>query len=149
MSSDIQYMQEALALAHEAERANEVPVGAVLVADGEIIGRGSNAPIATNDPTAHAEIQAIRAAAAAVGNYRLVETTLYVTLEPCPMCAGAMVHARVGRLVYGCADPRSGSAGSVYDLVRSEQLNHRLEVTAGVLEDECRELLQGFFRQRR
>ena len=149
MSSDIQYMQEALALAHKAERANEVPVGAVLVADGEIIGRGSNAPIATNDPTAHAEIQAIRAAAAAVGNYRLVETTLYVTLEPCPMCAGAMVHARVGRLVYGCADPRSGSAGSVYDLVRSEQLNHRLEVTAGVLEDECRELLQVFFRQRR
>jgi tRNA(adenine34) deaminase len=149
MSSDIQYMQEALVLAHEAERANEVPVGAVLVADGEIIGRGSNAPIATNDPTAHAEIQAIRAAATAVGNYRLVETTLYVTLEPCPMCAGAMVHARVGRLVYGCADPRSGSAGSVYDLVRSEQLNHRLEVTAGVLEDECRELLQGFFRQRR
>ena len=149
MSSDIQYMQEALALAHEAERANEVPVGAVLVADGEIIGRGSNAPITTNDPTAHAEIQAIRAAAAAVGNYRLVETTLYVTLEPCPMCAGAMVHARVGRLVYGCADPRSGSAGSVYDLVRSEQLNHRLEVTAGVLEDECRELLQVFFRQRR
>jgi tRNA(adenine34) deaminase len=149
MSSDIQYMQEALVLAHEAERANEVPVGAVLVADGEIIGRGSNAPIATNDPTAHAEIQAIRAAATAVGNYRLVEATLYVTLEPCPMCAGAMVHARVGRLVYGCADPRSGSAGSVYDLVRSEQLNHRLEVTAGVLEDECRELLQGFFRQRR
>jgi tRNA(adenine34) deaminase len=149
MSSDIQYMQEALVLAHEAERANEVPVGAVLVADGEIIGRGSNAPIATNDPTAHAEIQAIRAAATAVGNYRLVETTLYVTLEPCPMCAGAMVHARVGRLVYGCADPRSGSAGSVYDLVRSEQLNHRLEVTAGVLEDECRELLQEFFRQRR
>jgi len=149
MSSDIQYMQEALALAHEAERANEVPVGAVLVADGEIIGRGSNAPIASNDPTAHAEIQAIRAAAAAVGNYRLVDTTLYVTLEPCPMCAGAMVHARVGRLVYGCADPRSGSAGSVYDLVRSEQLNHRLEVTAGVLEDECRELLQVFFRQRR
>ena len=149
MSSDIQYMQEALALAHEAERANEVPVGAVLVADGEIIGRGSNAPIASNDPTAHAEIQAIRAAAAAVGNYRLVDTTLYVTLEPCPMCAGAMVHARVGRLVYGCADPRSGSAGSVYDLVRAQQLNHRLEVTAGVLEDECRELLQGFFRQRR
>ena len=149
MSSDIQYMQEALVLAHEAERANEVPVGAVLVVDDRIIGRGSNAPIATNDPTAHAEIQAIRAAAAAVGNYRLVETTLYVTLEPCPMCAGAMVHARVGRLVYGCADPRSGSAGSVYDLVRSEQLNHRLEVTAGVLEDECRELLQGFFRQRR
>jgi tRNA(adenine34) deaminase len=149
MSSDSHYMQEALALAQAAGRANEVPVGAVLVADGEIIGRGSNAPIATNDPTAHAEIQAIRLAAAAVGNYRLVDTTLYVTLEPCPMCAGAMVHARVGRLVYGCADPRSGSAGSVYDLVRSEQLNHRLEVTAGVLEDDCRELLQGFFRQRR
>jgi tRNA(adenine34) deaminase len=149
MSSDSHYMQEALALAQAAGRANEVPVGAVLVADGKIIGRGSNAPIATNDPTAHAEIQAIRAAATAIGNYRLVDTTLYVTLEPCPMCAGAMVHARVGRLVYGCADPRSGSAGSVYDLVRSEQLNHRLEVTAGVLEDECRELLQGFFRQRR
>jgi tRNA(adenine34) deaminase len=149
MSADIRYMQEALALAREAEAADEVPVGAVLVADGAIIGRGRNAPIGSNDPSAHAEIQALREAASVLKNYRLVDTTLYVTLEPCPMCAGAMVHARVGRLVYGCADPRSGAAGSVFDLVRSAALNHRLEVTGGVLEDECGELLRGFFRQRR
>jgi tRNA(adenine34) deaminase len=149
MSADIRYMQEALALAREAEAADEVPVGAVLVADGAIIGRGRNAPIGSNDPSAHAEIQALREAASVLKNYRLVDTTLYVTLEPCPMCAGAMVHARVGRLVYGCADSRSGAAGSVFDLVRSAALNHRLEVTGGVLEDECGELLRGFFRQRR
>jgi tRNA(adenine34) deaminase len=150
MSADIRYMQEALALAREAEAADEVPVGAVLVADdGTIVGRGRNAPIGSHDPSAHAEIQALREAASALKNYRLVDTTLYVTLEPCPMCAGAMVHARVGRLVYGCADPRSGAAGSVFDLVRSAALNHRLEVTGGVLEDECGELLRGFFRQRR
>ena len=149
MSADIRYMQEALALAREAEAADEVPVGAVLVADGAIVGRGRNAPIGSHDPSAHAEIQALREAARALKNYRLVDTTLYVTLEPCPMCAGAMVHARVGRLVYGCADPRSGAAGSVFDLVRSTVLNHRLEVTGGVLEDECGELLRGFFRRRR
>ncbi|MGI9290168.1 MAG: tRNA adenosine(34) deaminase TadA [Gammaproteobacteria bacterium] len=149
MSTDQTFMQEALALARAAEKAGEVPFGAGLVAGGEIIGRGSNAPIAANDPTAHAEIQAIREAAASINNYRLNDTALYVTLEPCSMCAGAMVHARIARLIYGCADLRTGAAGSVFDLVRSEKLNHRLEVTGGVLEDECRALLQGFFRQRR
>lgn len=149
MSTDEKFMQAALALARQAEAAGEVPVGAVLVSGEDIIGRGRNAPIALNDPTAHAEVQAIREASVAQQNYRLIDTTLYVTLEPCPMCAGAMVHARVGRLVYGCADPRSGAAGSVFDLVSSGELNHRLEVTAGVLEEESREMLQSFFRQRR
>ena len=142
-------MQQALQLARQAEDAGEVPVGAVVVHDGHIIGRGSNAPISESDPTAHAEIEALREAARYVGNYRLPETTLYVTLEPCPMCAGAMVHARVNRLVYGAADPRAGAAGSVYDIACSDNLNHRLEVTGGVCEDECREMLQAFFRARR
>jgi len=146
---DLRYMREALAYARAAEAAGEVPVGAVLVRDGEIIGRARNRPIGANDPTAHAEILALREAAAATGNYRLTGTTLYVTLEPCPMCAGALVHARVARLVYGAADPRAGAAGSVFDLVRSVALNHRMEVCAGVLADESRELLQGFFRARR
>ncbi len=147
--NDLQFMREALRLAREAESNGEVPVGAVLVANGNIIGRGSNAPIASMDPTAHAEIQALREGAKALGNYRLVDTTLYVTLEPCPMCAGAMVHARVARLVYGCADTRSGAAGTVFDLVRSDELNHRLKVHHGVREEECRDLLQAFFRARR
>jgi tRNA(adenine34) deaminase len=146
---DEHFMRAALQLASEAEANGEVPVGAVLVAAGDIIASGANAPITQVDPTAHAEIQALRKGASVLNNYRLIDTTLYVTLEPCPMCAGAMVHARVGRLVYGCADPRSGAAGSVFDLVRSESLNHRLEVTAGVLEEECRQLLQAFFRARR
>jgi tRNA(adenine34) deaminase len=147
--NDLQFMRAALLLAREAESNGEVPVGAVLVADGNIIGRGSNAPIALLDPTAHAEIQALREGAKALRNYRLPDTTLYVTLEPCPMCAGAMVHARVARLVYGCADTRSGAAGTVFDLVRSDELNHRLEVHHGVREEECRDLLQVFFRARR
>jgi tRNA(adenine34) deaminase len=146
---DEHFMREALRFAAEAEANGEVPVGAVLVAEGEIIASGANAPISQVDPTAHAEIQVLRKGAGVLDNYRLTDTTLYVTLEPCPMCAGAMVHARVGRLVYGCADPRSGAAGSVFDLVRSESLNHRLEVTAGVLEEECRQMLQAFFRARR
>lgn len=146
---DLQFMRAALRLAREAESNGEVPVGAVLVAGGHIIGRGSNAPIASMDPTAHAEIRALREGAKALKNYRLADTTLYVTLEPCPMCAGAMVHARVARLVYGCADTRSGAAGTVFDLVRSDELNHRLEVHNGVREEECRDLLQAFFRARR
>jgi tRNA(adenine34) deaminase len=148
-ADDLRFMREALDLARAAEAAGEVPVGAVLVREGEIIGRASNRPIETHDPTAHAEILALREAAAASGNYRLTGTTLYVTLEPCPMCAGALVHARVARLVYATADPRAGAAGSVFDLVRSDTLNHRMEVCAGVLADESRELLQGFFRARR
>lgn len=142
-------MREALTLAQKAEAEGEVPVGAVIVKDGEIIGRGWNHPIAAHDPTAHAEIVALRAAAQALGNYRLTDTTLYVTLEPCPMCAGAMVHARVGRLVYGANDPRAGSAGTVFNLTQAEALNHRLEVTGGVLSDECGGLLKGFFARRR
>ena len=142
-------MQQALELAHSAEVAGEVPVGAIIVKDGQIIGVGVNAPIAGHDPTAHAEIQALRAAGQTLQNYRLVDSTLYVTLEPCPMCAGALVNARVSRLVYGAADLRVGSAGTVFDIVRAPEVNHRLEVTAGVLESACREMLQGFFRVRR
>ena len=143
-------MERALALAEEAERDGEVPVGAVLVdADGNVIATARNRPIGACDPTAHAEVEALRAAGQALGNYRLTGCTLYVTLEPCPMCAAALVHARVARLVYGAADPRSGAAGSVMDLVRSPLLNHRLEVTGGVLEAECSERLQAFFRARR
>lgn len=148
-AQDEQFMQQALKLARQAEAAGEVPVGAVLVHDGQVIGRGSNAPIAESDPTAHAEIEALREAARLIGNYRLPDSTLYVTLEPCPMCAGAMVHARVARLVYGCADPRTGAAGSVYDIASSDKLNHRLVVEGGVCEAECREQLQTFFRARR
>jgi tRNA(adenine34) deaminase len=126
-----------------------VPVGCVVVREGQVVASACNQPIARCDPTAHAEIEALRAAARALGNYRLPGCTLYVTLEPCPMCAGAMVHARIARLVYGATDPRVGAAGSVFDLARSEALNHRIEVTGGVLAEESRALLQGFFRERR
>jgi tRNA(adenine34) deaminase len=142
-------MQEALQLAKAAESMGEVPVGAVVVLDDLVIGRGSNAPIETTDPSAHAEMLALRQAARAVGNYRLPDATLYVTLEPCPMCAGAMVHARVARLVYGCTDPRSGAAGSVFDIAASPKLNHRLEVVGGICATESSDLLQTFFRARR
>jgi tRNA(adenine34) deaminase len=148
-SQDEIWMREALALAQKAEAEGEVPVGAVIVKDGEIIGRGWNHPISAHDPTAHAEIIAMRAAAQAVENYRLTDTTLYVTLEPCPMCAGAMVHARIGRLVFGAADPRAGAAGTVFNLVQADALNHRLTVTGGVLADACGEILKRFFAQRR
>jgi tRNA(adenine34) deaminase len=146
---DEQFMGMALQLARDAESNGEVPVGAVIVANGELIASGRNAPIETVDPTAHAEIQALREAAGKLGNYRVPGTTLYVTLEPCAMCAGAMVHARIERLVYGCSDPRSGAAGSVFDVVNSVDLNHRIDVTGGIRETECRDLLQGFFRARR
>ncbi len=147
--ADIGFMQRALELARAAEAEGEVPVGAVLVKDGEIVAEGFNQPISSCDPTAHAEIVALRGAAASVENYRLPGTTLYVTLEPCPMCAGAMVHARVERLVYGASDPRTGAAGSVFDLVCNEDLNHRLEVQSGLLADESAALLRTFFRARR
>ncbi|MDE2196593.1 MAG: tRNA adenosine(34) deaminase TadA [Gammaproteobacteria bacterium] len=146
---DLHWMQAALALACQAEAQGEVPVGAVVVKDGAIIGRGWNHPISARDPTAHAEIIAMRAAARALGNYRLTDTTIYVTLEPCAMCAGAMVHARVRRLVFGAADPRAGAAGSVFNVVQAAPLNHRLEVTAGVMAEECGELLRRFFADRR
>jgi len=142
-------MQEALTLARKAGAVGEVPVGAVVVKQGAIIGRGWNHPIVAHDPTAHAEIIAIREAARTLENYRLTDTTLYVTLEPCAMCAGAMVHARVSRLVFGAPDPRAGAAGSVFNLVRAAPLNHSLDVSSGVLAEECGELLKRFFAQRR
>lgn len=147
---DVVYMRCALALAACAEAEGEVPVGAVVVdAGGEVIAEGWNRPISRSDPTAHAEINALRAAGEAAGNYRLPGATLYVTLEPCAMCAGAMVHARIARLVFGAPDPKTGAAGSVFDLVRSPALNHCIEVTCGVLEAECAEQLRAFFQRRR
>ncbi|HEX7011952.1 MAG TPA: tRNA adenosine(34) deaminase TadA [Steroidobacteraceae bacterium] len=146
---DVRWMERALELARRAEAEGEVPVGAVLVADDAVIGEGWNRPIATHDPTAHAEIVALRDAAARLRNYRLPGTTLYVTLEPCPMCAGAIVQARVARVVYGAADPLAGSAGTVYDLLRSERLNHRAIVEGGVLAEASSTLLRAFFRARR
>ena len=142
-------MQHAIRLATRARDEGEVPVGAVVVRDGEIIGEGWNRPIAARDATAHAEIQALRAAGIALGNYRTNGCTLYVTLEPCAMCAGAMVHARVERLVYGAPDPKTGAAGSVFDIVRAPALNHQLVVEAGVMAEDCAGLLREFFRQRR
>lgn len=144
------YMRIALELARSASVAGEVPVGAVLVnAHGMVIGKGRNSPISQMDPTAHAEILALREGARNSGNYRLIGTTLYSTIEPCPMCAGALIHARVRCLVYGAPDPKSGACGSLYNLVDDIRLNHRIQVIHGVLEDEARELLQDFFRRRR
>ena len=148
-SEDEQFMHAALAEAKVAAQTDEVPVGAVVVRNGEIIGRGLNRPVQDCDPTAHAEIVAIRAAAAGEKNYRLNDTTLYVTLEPCPMCVGAMLHARIGRLVFGAYDPKAGAAGSVLDLSDDRRLNHRLEVNGGLLADKCSGLLQKFFAARR
>lgn len=142
-------MQAALELAKEAADMDEVPVGAVVVKDGEIIGRGRNAPISQHDPSAHAEIQAMRDAAARLGNYRLVGCSLYVTLEPCAMCAGAIQHARIANLVYGASDPKTGACGSVIDLMAETKLNHHTEVTGGVLAQECGNLLSAFFASRR
>jgi tRNA(adenine34) deaminase len=148
-ATDEAWMRHALALAEQARAAGEVPVGAVLVRDTVVLGEGWNRPIATHDPTAHAEIVALRAAGERLGNYRLVEATLYVTLEPCVMCMGAIVHARVKRLVFGATDPKRGAAGSVLQLAEAEFLNHRVEVTGGVLGDECGDMLRAFFRERR
>ena len=142
-------MEEALHEALDAERRGEVPIGAVLVLGGSALARAGNASVGEHDPTAHAEIRVLRAAAAAAGNYRLPGATLYVTVEPCVMCIGAALHARVARLVYGCADPKGGAAGSVVDLTAERRLNHRIAVTAGVEEEACRALLQRFFRARR
>ena len=143
------FMFEALALAREAEAADEVPVGAVVVWDGEIVGRGRNSAAGLHDPTAHAEILALRAAAAAIGNYRLERATVYATLEPCAMCAGALVAARAERLVFGARDLRFGGVRSKFRLADSELLNHRAEIMEGVLAVECVELVKNFFEQRR
>ena len=142
-------MAQALELARQAAAAGEVPVGAVLVKDGQVIAAAHNSPIGQHDPSAHAEIRVLRQAGQRLGNYRLPDTTLYVTLEPCPMCAGALVHARVERLVYGAPDLRAGAAGTVFDIARSPALNHRLEVEGGVGGDAAAALLQEFFRARR
>ena len=147
--SDSIFMARALELAREAERAGEVPVGAVIVKDDAIVGEGWNRPISTHDPTAHAEIVAMRAAAQKLGTYRLLDTTLYVTLEPCPMCAGAMVHARVKRLVYAATDPRAGAAGTIFNIVQHPSLNHRVECEAGLMREECGAMLRAFFQGRR
>ena len=146
---DEAYMRRALELARHAEEAGEVPVGALVVLNDEIIGEGWNQPIVTHDPTAHAEIVALRAAAVRMKNYRIPDAVLYVTLEPCAMCAGAMVHARVARVVYGAADPKSGAAGSVFNLLESSTLNHRAQITRGVLAQECGDILRRFFESRR
>jgi tRNA(adenine34) deaminase len=142
-------MQRALELADAAEGGGEVPVGAVLVRNDEIIAEGANRPIASHDPTAHAEIEALRAGGQAVGSYRLTDTTLYVTLEPCAMCAAAIVHARVRRLVFGAWDPRAGAAGSIVDVFALPGLNHRVDVFGGVLAEECTQRLREFFASRR
>ena len=146
---DTQCMQRALELAREAAAAGEVPVGALVARAGEILGEGRNQPIAQHDASAHAEMVALRAAGQAVENYRLPGSTLYVTLEPCPMCAGALVHARVERVVFAAADPRTGAGGSVFDLMRDARLNHRCVVEGGLLEDESAALLREFFAARR
>ena len=138
-------MQAALEQARKAQAAGEVPVGAVVVKDGEIVGAGFNAPISSHDPSAHAEMQALRAAGKALGNYRLPGCVLYVTLEPCAMCVGAMLHARIARLVYGAADPKTGACGSVIDLFADAKLNHHATLTPGVMAKECAALLRGFF----
>ena len=146
---DEKFMTEALALAQRAAEEGEVPVGAVVVKDGNVIGRGYNRPVSKNDPTAHAEIVALREAGAATGNYRLAGCTLYVTIEPCAMCAGAIMHARIGRLVYGAADPKAGACGSVVNLFADDRLNHHATVASGVMAEAAGKLLQDFFAARR
>jgi len=147
--SDEVFMREALGLARQAGEAGEVPVGAVVVKDGAVVGRGHNRPIASRDPTAHAEVMALRDAAERVGNYRLADCILYVTLEPCAMCAGAIMNARISRVVYGAADPKSGACGSVVDLFAENRLNFHTTVTGGALAGEAAKLLQDFFSVRR
>ncbi|WP_281291034.1 tRNA adenosine(34) deaminase TadA [Thiohalocapsa marina] len=147
---DARWMRQALHMAERAAAEGEVPVGAVVVLDDGLIGQGYNRPIAAHDPTAHAEIQALRDAGQRVGNYRLPRAELYVTLEPCPMCASAIVHARIARVVYGTDDPKGGACGSVFDLLPSDhRFNHRTACEGGVLADECADLLRAFFRARR
>jgi tRNA(adenine34) deaminase len=147
--NDIDYMRAALDMASQALAAGEVPVGAVVVLNGEIIGRGFNAPISRHDPSAHAEMMALRDAAQILGNYRLVDCELYVTLEPCLMCAGAIMHARIARLVYGASDPKTGACGSVVNAFAEQRLNHHTEVSIGVLAEQCSAILSDFFTMRR
>jgi tRNA(adenine34) deaminase len=148
-SVDERYLRHALEQASQAADAGEVPVGAIVVHQNQILATGQNRVLRDIDPTAHAEIVALRAAANALGNYRLTDCDLYVTLEPCAMCAGAMIHARLGRLIYGAADPKAGAAGSVLEVLNHPRLNHQISITSAVLAEECGELLRGFFRSRR
>ncbi len=148
-AADERWMQRALELARVAGKQNEVPVGAVLIRDDKVLGEGSNTPISQHDTTAHAEIQAIRQACSKVDNYRLPESTFYLTLEPCPMCAGAIIHARVQRVVIAAAEPRAGAAGSVLNILNNERLNHRCEVEFGLLQADSARLLKDFFAVRR
>jgi tRNA(adenine34) deaminase len=146
---DEQFMRVALGEAEVARNDGEVPVGAIVVLDGKIVGRGRNRVIGSNDPTAHAEVVALRDAASGIGNYRLTGVTVYSTIEPCVMCAGAIVHARVGRLVYGASDPKAGAVVTHLGICSTDFLNHKVIVEGGILEDECRRMLQSFFRERR
>lgn len=148
-NQDIQFMREALLEAELARQKGEVPIGAVIVLDGAIVGRGHNLRETSNDPTTHAEMVAIREAAEHIDHWRLLDTTLYVTLEPCTMCMGATILARIPRLVFGCRDPRAGAVGSIYDFSQDERFNHKVEVTEGVLGEECSQLLSGFFKELR
>lgn len=149
VSDDARFMRSALAEARKASREGEVPVGAVVVREGQVLARAHNRPIALSDPAAHAEILALRRAARKLGNYRLSGCSLYVTIEPCAMCAGAAVHSRVKRVVFGAPDPKAGAAGSVLEVLRHPKLNHRVEVSGGVRERECGDLLRAFFRSKR
>ncbi|MEQ1584010.1 MAG: tRNA adenosine(34) deaminase TadA [Candidatus Nitrotoga sp.] len=149
MRNDDDFMRVALALARQAELSGEVPVGAIVVKNGTIIGRGSNAPISRHDPSAHAELLALRDAAQNLGNYRLIGCELFVTLEPCVMCVGAIFHARIARVVFGASDLKTGACGSVLNLFTEQRLNHHAEMTAGILAEECGQLLSGFFAARR
>lgn len=146
---DRQYMQQAIEQAMLAASAGEVPVGAVLVRDGKVISKGFNQPISNSDPSAHAEMLALRGAAQSESNYRLPGTTLYVTLEPCTMCAGAMLHARVDRVVFGASDPKTGAAGSVLNVFSEKQINHQTQVEGGIMSEECGQILRQFFKERR
>jgi tRNA(adenine34) deaminase len=149
MSKHDKWMQRAFELAKIAEAQDEVPVGAVIVYQDQIIGEGWNQPISSDDPTAHAEIMALRDAGEKIGNYRLPDATIYVTLEPCTMCAGAIIHARLAKLVYAVDDPKTGACGSVFNLLQTEELNHKVEIEKGVMEEECRSLIQSFFKEKR
>jgi len=147
--TDLKWMRYAIKLANQGSQEDEVPVGAVLVQDDKVIGEGWNQPIGNYDPSAHAEINALRAAGKVLENYRLLNTTLYVTLEPCAMCAGAIIHARVGRVVFGASDPKAGAAGIVLDIFANDKINHHVQIEGGLLADECGELLTQFFRNKR
>ena len=149
MKSDEEWMQHAFQLAKKSETHDEVPVGAIVVCKNKIIGEGWNQPISSHNPTAHAEIIALKDAGEKIGNYRLPESTMYVTLEPCVMCAGAIVHARIAKLVYAVKDDKTGACGSVFNITQADKLNHRVRIEIGILEKECRTLIQDFFKEKR